>query len=75
MTGKAVQYVSPDNATTLKSLLDTGWPEWQANGLVELFNLFADNLAAVVSPDGERLLGRPLTTFRSYVEANRLAFV
>lgn len=75
VTGKAVQYVSPDNATTLKSLLEAGWPEWQAKGLVELFNLFADNHAAVVSPDGERLLGRRLTTLRSYVEANRAAFV
>lgn len=75
VTGKDVQYVSPDNATTLKSLLDTGWPEWQAKGLVELFNLFGDNLAAVVSPDGERLLGRPLKTVRSYVEANKAAFV
>jgi len=74
-TGKAVQYVSPDNATTLKSLLDTGWPEWQAKGLVELFNLFADNLAAVVSPDGETLLGRPLTPLATYVAANKAAFV
>lgn len=74
VTGHAVQYVSPDNATTLKSLLDTGWPEWQAKGLVELFNLFGDNLAAVVSPDGERLLGRPLTTLRAYVESHKSAF-
>lgn len=75
VTGKAVQYVSPDQATTLKSLLDSGWPEWQAKGLVELFNLFADNLAAVVSPDGEKLLGRPLTTLATYVAANKAAFV
>lgn len=75
VTGKTVQYVSPDNATTLKSLLDTGWPEWQAKGLVELFNLFGDNLAAVVSPDGEKLLGRPLTRLQTYIEANKAAFV
>lgn len=75
VTGKTVQYISPDNATTLKSLLDSGWPEWQARGLVELFNLFAANLAAVVSPDGETLLGRPLTRLQSYVEANQSAFV
>lgn len=75
VTGKTVQYISPDNATTLNSLLDSGWPEWQARGLVELFNLFAANLAAVVSPDGETLLGRPLTRLQSYVEANQSAFV
>lgn len=75
LTGKPVQYVSPDEATTLKSLLDSGWPEWQAKGLVELFNLFADNLAAVVSPDGAQLLGRPLTTMAAYAAANKAAFV
>jgi NAD(P)H dehydrogenase (quinone) len=75
VTGRTVQYVSPDQATTLKSLLDSGWPEWQAKGLVELFNLFADNLAAVVSPDGEKLLGRPLTPLATYVAANKASFV
>jgi NAD(P)H dehydrogenase (quinone) len=74
-TGKAVQYVSPDNATTLASLTGSGWAEWQAKGLVELFNLFGDNLAAVVSPDGEKLLGRPLTRLDQYVSANKAAFV
>jgi NAD(P)H dehydrogenase (quinone) len=75
VTGKAVQHVSPDDATTLASLLGAGWPEWQAKGLVELFGVFAANQAAVVSPDGERLLGRPLTTLRSYAQANKAAFV
>jgi len=72
---KSVSYVSPDNATTLASLLDTGWPQWQAEGMVELFNLFADNQAAVISPDGEELLGRPLTRVKEFVESNQVAFV
>jgi NAD(P)H dehydrogenase (quinone) len=75
VTGKAVQYVSPDEATTLGSLLGSGWPEWQAKGMLELFEVFASNQAAVVSPDGERLLGRPLTQLSSYVAANKAAFV
>jgi NAD(P)H dehydrogenase (quinone) len=75
VTGKNVDHVSPDEATTLDSLLGSGWPEWQAKGMLELFEVFASDQAAVVSPDGERLLGRPLTTLRSYVEANKSAFV
>lgn len=75
VSGKPVQYVSPDQATTLKSLLDSGWPEWQAKGLLELFEVFATNQAAVVSPDGERLLGRPLTKLKDYVAANKALFV
>lgn len=75
ITGKPVQYVSPDEATTLGSLLGAGWPEWQAKGMLELFDVFATNQAAVISPDGERLLGRPLTTLRTYLDANKAAFV
>jgi NAD(P)H dehydrogenase (quinone) len=75
VTGKPVQYISPDEATTLSSLLGAGWPEWQAKGMLELFEVFASNQAAVVSPDGERLLGRPLKRLRTYVEANKAAFV
>ncbi len=72
---KPVEYVSLDEATTLASLLDSGWPEWQAKGLLELFELFASNQAAVVSPDGEKLLGRPLTTLDQHIESNRTLFV
>lgn len=72
---KNVTHISPDNETTLASLLDAGWPQWQAEGLVELFNLFADNQAAVVSPDGEALLGRKLTTLKEFVAENRAAFI
>ena len=74
VAGKPVEYVSPDEATTLASLLDSGWPEWQAKGMLELFEVFASNQAAVVSPDGEQLLGRPLTRLKSYAEANQAAF-
>ncbi len=74
VTGKEVSFVSPDEATTLSSLLDSGWPEWQAKGMLELFEVFASDQAAVVTPDGEQLLGRPLTTMRGYVESNQAAF-
>jgi uncharacterized protein YbjT (DUF2867 family) len=75
LTGKPVTYVSPDEETTLQSLLSTGWPAWQANGMLELFEVFASNQAAVVSPDGERLLGRPLTPLSAYLASNKPAFV
>lgn len=74
VSGKAVAYVSPDEPTTLASLLQSGWPEWQAKGLLELFEVFATNQAAVVSPDGEKLLGRPLTTLREYAQNHQQLF-
>lgn len=73
--GHPVKHISPDNQTTLESLLQAGWPEWQSKGMVELFNLFAANQAAVVSPDGERLLGFPMTTLKQMVVHNKASFV
>ena len=75
ITGRNVAYVSPDEDTTLQSLLGAGWPEWQAKGALELFEVFASNQAAVVSPDGEALLGRPLTKLADYLQSNKAAFV
>jgi len=75
ITGRDVAYVSPDKDTTLQSLLSSGWPEWQAKGALELFEVFASNQAAVISPDGEVLLGRPLTKLVDYLQSNKAAFV
>ncbi|HEY5715465.1 MAG TPA: SDR family oxidoreductase [Psychromonas sp.] len=75
VTGKAVAYISPTEQQTLDSLLSTGWPEWQAKGMLELFEVFATNQAAVVSPDGEQLLGRPLTQLKDFIASNRSAFI
>ncbi|MGZ8270149.1 MAG: SDR family oxidoreductase [Methylophilus sp.] len=75
ITGRNVAYVSPDEASTLQSLLGSGWPEWQAKGVIELFEVFASNQAAVISPDGEALLGRPLTTLDAFLERNKAAFI
>jgi len=75
VTSKNVAYVSPTEDQTLDSLLSTGWPEWQAKGMLELFEVFATNQAAVVSPDGEALLGRPLTELQDFITSNKVAFV
>ncbi|AAZ28618.1 SDR family oxidoreductase [Colwellia psychrerythraea] len=75
VTGKTVAYISPTKQQTLDSLLSTGWPQWQAEGMLELFEVFATNQAAVVSPDGEQLLGRPLTTLKDFIASNKAAFV
>lgn len=75
ITGHHVAYISPDEDTTLQSLLGSGWPEWQAKGALELFEVFASNQAAVVSLDGQALLGRPLTKLADYLESNKALFI
>lgn len=74
VTRHNVAYVSPSEEATLESLLGSGWPEWQARGVLELFEVFASNQAAVVSPDGESILGRPLTKLADYLETNKALF-
>jgi uncharacterized protein YbjT (DUF2867 family) len=75
ITERNIAYISPDENTILNSLLSSGWPEWQAKGAVELFEVFASNQAAVVSPDGEALLGRSLTKLADYLASNKALFV
>lgn len=75
VTGKNVDYVSPDAESTYNSLIASGWPEWQAKGALELFQVFASNQAAVVTQDGEVLLGRPLTKFGDFLNAHKAAFI
>lgn len=75
VTGRHVDYVSPQATATYESLIQDGWPEWQAKGVLELFEVFASNQAAVVSPDGEALLGRPLTRFEEFVQQSRSTFI
>ncbi len=75
ITSKPVNYVSPSEEATLESLLTSGWPEWQAKGVLELFEVFASNQAAIISPDGEALLGKPLTKLDTFLEKNKAAFI
>lgn len=75
ITSKPVNYVSPSEEATLESLLTSGWPEWQAKGVLELFEVFASNQAAIISPDGEALLGKPLTKLETFLEKNKAAFI
>ncbi len=46
---------------------------WFAEGLGELNTLVSKGMAAVVSPDGPKLLGH-MVTFREWVRENRAAF-
>lgn len=75
VTGHQVDYVSPQATSTYESLIQDGWPEWQAKGVLELFEVFASDQAAMISPDGETLLGRPLTRFEDFVQQHKSTFI
>ncbi|GLW74868.1 nucleotide-diphosphate-sugar epimerase [Kitasatospora phosalacinea] len=64
--GHPVRYVSPSPEQALESLVGAGYPRWNAEGLVELYGYYAAGRAADVSPDVEKLTGRPARSFAAF---------
>lgn len=60
------------------ALVGLGFPEWQAEGVLELEKLInADSPVTndpQVAKDTEAILGKPATTFKAWVQANAAAF-
>ncbi len=56
---KPVAYVDVPPDVARQSFLDAGFPAWIADGYLELIEDFAANWGDTVSPDVERILGRP----------------
>jgi hypothetical protein len=51
-----------------------GMPEWGLDGFKELIDVYETGVAAWVSPDTERLLGRPPRSFADFAADCRAAF-
>jgi uncharacterized protein YbjT (DUF2867 family) len=60
--------------TALAAMRAGGWPSWSVDRMGELFGLYADGLAEEVSPDIERVTGRPATSYRQFALDHRLVF-
>ena len=69
----AAEEVSIEQAQS--ALLGAGWPAWSVERMGELFRLYADGLAADVSPDIERVTGRPARSYRQFAAEHRDAFL
>jgi uncharacterized protein YbjT (DUF2867 family) len=68
-TGKQVSFVSPPIAAFRTALLDRGAPVWRADALTELYDAIQGGRAghtAHVSPEVERITGRPPRTLRDF---------
>jgi len=64
--GKPVKYVDPGNDQFLTSAIAMGWPKWQAEGLLEMYNIFK-TMPSTVSHDLHKLLGqeKPQTLYQT----------
>ncbi|MCX4746671.1 NAD(P)H-binding protein [Kitasatospora sp. NBC_01287] len=64
--GREVGYLAAEPAAALAGMLGAGWDPWRAEGMVELYGLYAAGLASAVAPDLAKLTGRPARSFAEF---------
>lgn len=74
VAGRRVEYVELPTESAREAFLAAGLSEWVVDGFVELFALYQSGHAAGVSPDGERLLGRPPRDVEDFLRDHAGAF-
>jgi len=72
--GRSVAHVQVPWETLRESLIGNGYPEWNVDGFQELGDSYETGVSAAVSPDVERLTGRPARSFADFVTDHRAAF-
>lgn len=72
--GIDVTHVEVPLAAARETFLAAGYPEWNADGLLELFAFYETGGAAGVSDDIERVLGRPARSIDDFARAHAAAF-
>jgi len=72
--GRTITHVQVPWEAVRESMAGMGLPEWGLDGFKELLDFYETGAAAGVSPDVERLLGRPPRTFAMFAADYRAAF-
>ncbi|WEO96322.1 NmrA family NAD(P)-binding protein [Streptomyces sp. FXJ1.172] len=66
VAGHPVTYQALDPEAALAGMLAAGWEPWRAEGMVELYGLYAAGGAAAVTSDVEKLTGHPARPFAAF---------
>ncbi|MFD8787000.1 NAD(P)H-binding protein [Kitasatospora sp. NPDC059599] len=74
VAGREVAYAAVAPEQALAGMLGAGWDPWRAEGMVELYGLYAAGGASAVSPDVEKLTGRPARSFAEFAAEHEAAF-
>jgi uncharacterized protein YbjT (DUF2867 family) len=64
--GREIRYIDLSPKEMKHALLSAGTPEWSANSILELNELYRNGGASTVSGDVERVLGRKPTTLEQF---------
>ncbi|MGW2489435.1 NAD(P)H-binding protein [Streptomyces sp. NPDC001606] len=71
--GHPVGYDAVPPEEALAGMLAAGWDPWRAEGLVELYGLYASGAAGAVTDDVEKLTGRPARSFADFAAEHAAA--
>lgn len=72
--GREITHVLVPVEAAREAMLGTGYPEWNVDGLAELFAFYETGGAAGVAPDIEQVLGRPARSYAEFAADHRAAF-
>ena len=73
-TGRDVKYVPVSDDQARPSLLASGIPAWNVEGMLELMRATREGWMAGVTREVERLTGRPARTFAAFAREHAAAF-
>ncbi|GAA1970447.1 NAD(P)H-binding protein [Kitasatospora viridis] len=74
VAGREVAYTDADPQAALAGMLGAGLGQWRAEGIIELYALYAAGTAAAVSSDVEKLTGHPARSFAQFAADHADAF-
>jgi uncharacterized protein YbjT (DUF2867 family) len=63
---REIKYVDVPEAAARDGMLQAGLPQWQVNALIELHAASKQNCWAAITPDIEKVLGKPATSFEQF---------
>lgn len=72
--GREISHVLVPVDAARENMLSMGYPEWNVDGLVELFALYETGMAGAVSGDIEQVLGRPARGIEDFLADHAAAF-
>jgi uncharacterized protein YbjT (DUF2867 family) len=73
--GHPIRYVDVEPAAMRKALLSAGFPEWQADGLLEDYAHYARGEAQNISTAVKQLAGRPAIHFKDFAQEHAALFI
>ena len=72
--GREIEIVALDEDSLRSGMLSAGVPEWNVEGLLELYAVYGTGAAAVPTATVEDVLGRPGRSWDDYIRENAGAF-